>query len=129
MSWDDCEMPEFYEDSWHVARKSHLCDECYTRIKPGEKYLTCRGKWDGEFQVFKQHEECLAACLAARHWMKDQCVPFGGLLEWYGEWGHEKRHWPKKLRSALAKVLLRRRREFVCGRIKRRAHAANHNTV
>lgn len=118
MSYDYCdyEGPEFYDESWHVARKPHMCAECSTVIRPGTKYLKCCGKWDGDFDVFKQHEECLAACLAARSWMNNNCVPFGGLIEWYEEWGHDTRkEWPKKLRDAMAKVFIKRRRNLICG--------------
>ena len=115
MSWDECDMPEFYDESWHVARKHHMCAECHTVIRPGERYLACRGKWGGDFSVFKQHEECLAACIAARNYMKDQCVPFGGLIEWYHDGEYVKDEWPKELRDALAKVLWRRKRNLICG--------------
>lgn len=115
--YDDCDMPEFYDESEHIARKHHRCAECNTAIRPGEKYLTCRGKWHGEFQVFKQHLICLKACLEGRNYMQDQCVPFGSLLEWYGEYeaSERKELWPKELRSAMAKVLWHRRRNIICG--------------
>lgn len=109
MSWDYCEMPEFYSESYQVAKKMHRCAECRTAINPGERYIACRGKWDGEFQVFKQHEVCLEACLAAREYMSDECVPFGGLMEWYREDPQSKKHWTPRLRKAMAGVLWKRR--------------------
>lgn len=118
MSYDDCdyEPMHFYDESWHVARKGHMCSECHTVIRPGEKYLYCRGKWGSDFSVFKQHEECLAACVSVRK-IEGSCVPFGGLMEWYEDDYDPsyKREWPKSVRSAIAKVLMRRRRNVICG--------------
>jgi hypothetical protein len=114
MDYDDCEPAEFYSESYHVARKPHCCAECGTAIMPGERYIACRGKWDGDFDVFKQHLECLHACVAVRKYQDNQCIPFGGLLEWYETCYHAKRKWPRDLRSAMAAVLRRRRASIIC---------------
>lgn len=54
----DCEIPEFYTETRHVARKQHKCCECRKHIEPGEPYMACRGKWDGEMNCYKQHLPC-----------------------------------------------------------------------
>jgi hypothetical protein len=44
-----------------VARKEHKCDWCAEKIKKGEQYYTYTGKYDGEFQSIKMHNECYEA--------------------------------------------------------------------
>jgi hypothetical protein len=105
--YDDCEISEFYSESWHVARKEHKCCECGTTIKIKEKYLSCTGKWDGRVSTFKQHSDCLEACVGVRNFQDGFCVPFGELFEWYG--CVRKKDLPKDLRSKIAKALNRHR--------------------
>lgn len=58
MCFYDLEMPEFCESFIHKARKVHKCDECRREIKPKEHYKKIIGKWNGDFQVWKQCEGC-----------------------------------------------------------------------
>jgi len=50
--------PEFFKISIRLARNSHRCTECKRIIKSGEKYHYIRGKWDGDFSVYKRCFEC-----------------------------------------------------------------------
>jgi hypothetical protein len=79
---DWCEIPEFFSESQQVARKEHVCCECDGVIHIGEWYLNCRGKWDGEIGVYKQHMLCAFACIAIRDYQDGECIPFGYLREW-----------------------------------------------
>ena len=57
---------ECYTESFPIARKEHRCDDCWTTIKPGEKYFRFSGKWDGnDFDSVKQ---CLT-CKDAAAWL------------------------------------------------------------
>lgn len=107
-----CELPpDFYEVREPVARKSHECCECRAKILPGEKYVRCAGVWDFEFDEFKQHMECANACRFVRD--RIECIPFGGLKEW---WRSDGRHTETKnerwrgFRVLYASVLKRERR-------------------
>jgi hypothetical protein len=58
--FSDYEMPAFYKEARHIARKVHHCDECNCAcILPGEKYLTVSGLWEGHFKVYKTCGACL----------------------------------------------------------------------
>lgn len=57
-SRDDGEMPDFYHDSFPVARKAHTCCECGENIKPGQKYQKFIGKWYGEVSTYKTCMPC-----------------------------------------------------------------------
>lgn len=59
---ESCEMPEFYSETRHTAKKVHRCCECHFSINVGTPYIACRGKWDGNLDVYKQHEECYDLC-------------------------------------------------------------------
>lgn len=119
-----CEMPEFYADSEIVAKKLHHCSECSAPIEKGERYLYCRGKWDGEFSVYKQHILCWKACLHIRDEQDGECIPFGGLMQWRRDTGyfvppgHAARSKPEAVqwRAMMAKILWRERKH----RIKRK---------
>lgn len=53
MSW------ELYSESFPVARKEHRCDDCFTTIRPGERYFTFSGKWDGgDFETYRHCMPC-----------------------------------------------------------------------
>lgn len=54
----DCDPPDFYSEYFRTARKQHTCCECSVAILPGDEYVACAGKWDGDMQVFKQHLVC-----------------------------------------------------------------------
>lgn len=54
-------MSTFGEIREPVARKKHHCEWCPEKIKPGEKYSRFVGMWDGDFQNWAMHKECLDA--------------------------------------------------------------------
>ena len=45
--------PEFLVDKIVEARKDHVCCECGSEIKKGERYEKVVGKWDGEIDTIK----------------------------------------------------------------------------
>jgi hypothetical protein len=55
----DYDYPEFYIQNIHKARSRHKCDECGTRIFPGEKYENVRAKWDGCVSTWKTCQHCV----------------------------------------------------------------------
>ena len=87
MSYCECDYdydpPEFFDrHTVKRARKTFKCDECHGPIKPGESYERKVGKWDGDFDVYR---EC-ALCLEMRQWAKISvpcfcCNIFGELHE------------------------------------------------
>jgi hypothetical protein len=49
---------EFYNESYPKAAKPHTCNECKTKIRPGQKYLKVVGKLDGDFFTRKVCLDC-----------------------------------------------------------------------
>jgi hypothetical protein len=41
-----------------VARKKHTCDFCFGTIEAGEKYTSQANLNDGDFGIWKAHENC-----------------------------------------------------------------------
>jgi hypothetical protein len=79
----DCEMPEFFDRTYPIARREHRCCECFQPIRIGEKYCRNSGKWDGTMGCYKVHVECeeLRAELQANSGDFCECIPFGGIAE------------------------------------------------
>lgn len=99
-----CEMPEFFSEAIHKARKDYKCCECGYPIRKGTKYWKCQGKWDGEISSYKQHIECRDACYSFQTGDPDDCVPFGGLRDflekaWCSVRFQDKRGYVKNTRS------------------------------
>jgi hypothetical protein len=113
----ECEVPEFYVHKEATARKLHKCCECGTVIEKGEKYFWCVGKWDGHIETHRQHLVCMEACMLIRDEFEGECIAFGALFEWWGEykWDYDrtkergKEKWAK-LRHLLAIIRWRQRR-------------------
>ena len=78
-----CEIPEFFDSNWPIARKEHKCCECRGIIRKGEVYGRFTGKWHGDPpKTYKQHLLCEWACNQIRdNFLYDECVPFGYLFE------------------------------------------------
>lgn len=57
-------MSDFGEGRWVVGRKQHRCDACYGPIPKGEKHFNYCGKYGGDWQNWRMHEECHAAWYA-----------------------------------------------------------------
>lgn len=78
-----CDLPpDFYSETYPVARKEHRCEECGGTIKVGEIYARCSGKWDGEFQSYVQHKACRDFVASINIDYFGECLlPFGGLRE------------------------------------------------
>ncbi len=89
MTWDDCEIPQFFSERVSISRKEHKCCECGRSIRKGMKYWYCSGKWDGRVSGFKQHIECRDACYAVQM-AEHSCIPFGELQEWLFESGNHR---------------------------------------
>jgi hypothetical protein len=41
------------------ARKQHRCEYCYGPIPKGEQHKKFVGMWDGDWQYWRMHNECL----------------------------------------------------------------------
>lgn len=110
--------PEFYEWSEPVASRDYRCCECAAPILKGEKHFAAVGKWDGEFSKHRQHLLCLEACMLIRDSFNDgDCIPFGGLMEWWDECpkGGSEEAW-KELRGLMARIKWRKHRsKHPCG--------------
>ena len=77
----DCDnMPEFCTITNPIARKPHKCCECGETIAVGERYDSCRGKWDSGVQTMRTCLACveLRDSLAA---LDDGCFCFGELAD------------------------------------------------
>jgi hypothetical protein len=111
-----CDMPVFYSHSEPVARKVHRCCECAAPIEVGEKHFYGRGKWDGEIDEYRQHLACMEACMLIRDRFEDgECIAFGELMDYYGEYrfdlrGDKRDEWTAKFRGLMAKILWRERK-------------------
>lgn len=46
------------------AAREHFCDQCHQTIPKGSVYSCLSGKWEGEFETFREHLECSAAMIA-----------------------------------------------------------------
>lgn len=125
-------FPEFYSWSEPVAARQHDCVECFAPILKGEKHFRAVGKWEGQFDVHRQHLLCCEACMLVRDGFNDgECIAFGDLMEAFGEmrphpWLRNDRHkesW-QRLRDLMAKIF---RRERPHKRKSRAALGTNHN--
>lgn len=86
----DCDISaDFFSWSEPVARKKHGCCECSAPILKGEKHYHGRGKWDGRIDDCRQHFLCMEACMLVRDKINLDCIPFGSLMEWYGEYRND----------------------------------------
>ncbi len=74
-----CEYPEFYDETYPVARKERRCCECHGVIKIGERYVRCVGKWDGEISRYDQHKACrdFAAEVNSKYGYGECFIAFG----------------------------------------------------
>ena len=89
MSYCDLEPATFYVVKEVVSRKAHRCCECRGPIRKGELYVNARMGFDGTAETFKQHLVCANACRYARDNMLEDCLPYGGLKDWWYEDGHD----------------------------------------
>ncbi len=55
-------MDEIISESFHTARKAHICENCTKPIEPGQRYRYRYGKVEGDLYTVKEHEECVAFC-------------------------------------------------------------------
>lgn len=51
-------MSDFGDLTHPVARRSHLCEWCERTIEKGQRHCQYRGKWQGEWQNWRMHEDC-----------------------------------------------------------------------
>lgn len=127
MSYCDIEGPKFFREEVRTARKQHSCCECSAEILPGEQYYSQAGKWDGRVDSFAQHLLCRDACVWIRDVMQGECIPFGGLWEWWEEegkrWVPGEKRWDGSVAASLVSwrigarmYAMIRRRERMAGR-------------
>ncbi|MCB1466676.1 MAG: hypothetical protein KDK08_05935 [Rhizobiaceae bacterium] len=53
-------------EGYVCARVSHVCDHCTQWIMPGTTYIKSVGVADGDFGMFKCHQDCALAAAAVR---------------------------------------------------------------
>jgi hypothetical protein len=76
-----CDYPSFYDEKRRKARKEHRCIECKLPIPKGFEYYAASGKWDGEVETMKLHEECREALNIKNRGVDcDDAIPFGCLF-------------------------------------------------
>lgn len=113
MSYCDLEGPKFYRTAEPVAAKTHKCCECSAPINVGERHVLCVGLWDFDLSSFRQHTICAEACEFVRDVIKEgDCLPFGGLSEFWREEGHfgcKKNNDWAELRKKYAAIIRRER--------------------
>ena len=51
-------MTDFGNSRVHAGYKDHRCEWCGQSIPKGETFVHFVGKWDGEFQDWRMHQEC-----------------------------------------------------------------------
>ncbi len=112
----ECEIAKIYEATERTARKPYQCRECGGQIAKGERYLNCSGLWDWGYETHKQHLVCADACMLIRDKIENECIPFGYLMEWYGEHKYDLREsrlapGVPEFRQLMAKVLNRKLQE------------------
>lgn len=112
----ECDLPQFFNVKEPIARKQYHCCECRAKIEPGEKYVYCIGKWDGDLSTYRQHLLCANACRHIRDESDGECIAFGGLKEHMGEmyWHNgaiKRRPNHAILRKMYVDILRRERRE------------------
>ena len=105
----DIDAPEFYHETFPVARKQHWCCECNAPIDVFEKHLYARGKNEGDFWHVRQHMVCRELCMLIRS--VHDCICFGDLKEYFGDYGEDliARGGNVEARSLWAKILRRER--------------------
>ena len=52
-------MADFGNTTHPVARKQYRCEWCYGPIPCGEQHVQYKGVFDGSWQNWRMHEECL----------------------------------------------------------------------
>lgn len=52
-------MSDFGNTSHPVASKDHRCQWCGDPILIGERHARYVGKWEGDFQDWRMHTECM----------------------------------------------------------------------
>jgi len=52
------DYPDFYDESKPRAKKNYHCCACTEPILVGERYVYIAGKWDGDFNTFRQCLRC-----------------------------------------------------------------------
>lgn len=105
---------EVYKISEPVARKQHYCCECNAPILKGEQHLLVSALFDGAWQRHRQHNLCARTCEHIRDSIERDCICFGSLKEWYGEYKRDLRADKRKpaiakVRSMLAQIFVRER--------------------
>jgi len=55
----DCDAPEFWDQTWPVARKPHSCCECSEEIPRGARHERVNAKW----RDFGSHIQTMRTCM------------------------------------------------------------------
>jgi hypothetical protein len=78
------ETPKIFNEHYPKSRKEHICCECGSIIKKGERYQNCSGLWD-DFETYKTCSFCAKIRVQAQTDKDlDESFPFGQLWECVG---------------------------------------------
>lgn len=87
---------DFFSHKTVKGRKAHTCEQCRKPIEIGESHVYCAGKIEGDFNAYREHEDCSEAWTALhelRGTRLDDAHPFiadddeidAGEIEWFRE--------------------------------------------
>ena len=81
------ETTRLYSETYHTARKPHVCCECNSTIDKGDEYQKISGLWDGYFSTYKTCAFCADVrreALSTLDLNSDEGIPLGNLWECVG---------------------------------------------
>lgn len=75
----DFDEPDFYRIIEPIARKSHICSECRSKINVGERYRNNFCVFDGSSHTYRSCKYCMIL----QDWLQKECAGYllGGLYE------------------------------------------------
>lgn len=71
-------MSDFGEMLHPRARREHRCEWCYGPIPKGEQHAHFKGMWDGSWQDWRMHDECLTDYESDPDYLYDGFMPGEG---------------------------------------------------
>ena len=75
-------MSDFGDVTTPVAVKDHRCIWCGETVPKGTQYKRFRGRWDGTWQNWGMHDECMSILDADGG---GEFVPYAGVREHYDD--------------------------------------------
>lgn len=89
------ELPSVSDERIRKARKQHRCSNCGALIGVGDQYTHIKGRWNGEWESFKECSNC-AAVIRNFNAIDESLFPedgpslcSGGVSGWLKSWIYE----------------------------------------